>query len=142
MAAPGVDWQWFRDAEMRDNEGKFKERVAVNQKSIAELILVEVAHLHNLTVDEIVSITREREVVLPRQKAMVLMDKYTTLTLAKIGNEFSGKDHATVLHAKKTIANICETDKSFKAEFDDLDAIIRYKLKEAKLDKYTKMRVV
>ena len=55
--------------------------------------------------------TRKREVVEARQIAMLLSSRMTKASLAYIGNKVGGKDHATVLHARTTIMNLCETDK-------------------------------
>ena len=63
---------------------------------------------------------RKRELVVARQLFMVLLEKYTNKTLAHIGG-LLGKDHATVLHAKKTIKDLVDTDKSFRVMYSELD---------------------
>ncbi len=50
---------------------------------------------------------------------------YTNSSLAVIGNKCGNKDHATVLHACKTIRNLVDTDKRFKRYVDELDNIIK-----------------
>ena len=65
--------------------------------------------------------TRKREYVYARQIAMMLISKYTRFSLAKIGQEFGGRDHATVLHACRTVVNLSETDKQFRHYLEDLE---------------------
>ena len=65
--------------------------------------------------------TRKREVVQARQIAMYFSKKMTKSSLANIGMNCGGKDHATVLHACRTVNNLSETDKVFKNYLDDLE---------------------
>ena len=65
--------------------------------------------------------TRKREIVQARQIAMYFSKKLTKSSLANIGAHCGGKDHATVLHACRTVNNLAETDKQFKAYLNDLD---------------------
>jgi hypothetical protein len=70
-------------------------------------------------------VTRKREIVQARQIAMVMCEKYTDYSQVVIGHYIGGKDHATVNHAKKTVANLCETDKSYRLWFDAIDRRIK-----------------
>jgi len=65
--------------------------------------------------------TRKREVVQARQIAMYFAKKMTKSSLASIGMTCGGKDHATVLHACRTVNNLAETDKSFRVYLEELD---------------------
>lgn len=60
--------------------------------------------------------TRKREVVTARQIAMYFSKQYTTASLATIGQEIGGKDHATVLHACKTVENLSDTERPFRGK--------------------------
>jgi len=60
--------------------------------------------------------TRKREVVLARQIAMYFSKQYTTASLAVIGAQIGNKDHATVLHACKTIENLSDTERPFRGK--------------------------
>lgn len=73
--------------------------------------------------------SRKREYVFARQVAMWLISKYSTATLEKIGSQFAGKDHATVLHAKKVINNLIDTDRKVKEQIKDLENIIKLNTK-------------
>uniref|UniRef100_UPI00404B2BA8 chromosomal replication initiator protein DnaA n=1 Tax=Flavobacterium sp. TaxID=239 RepID=UPI00404B2BA8 len=64
--------------------------------------------------------TRKRDVVQARQLAMFFAKKYTKASLANIGSQIGDRDHATVLHACKTIDNLASTDKQFKKYVDDI----------------------
>jgi chromosomal replication initiator protein len=65
--------------------------------------------------------TRKREIVQARQIAMYFAKKMTKSSLANIGLHCGGKDHATVLHACRTVNNLSETDKHFRRYLEDLD---------------------
>jgi chromosomal replication initiator protein len=52
---------------------------------------------------------------------MYFSKSLTKASLATIGAEIGGKDHATVLHAFKTVNNLMETDKSFKTQMSELE---------------------
>ncbi len=65
--------------------------------------------------------TRKRNIAQARQLAMYFAKKYTKNSLASIGSQIGGRDHATVLHACKTIDNLIETDKEFRKHHDDIN---------------------
>jgi chromosomal replication initiator protein len=75
----------------------------------------------DLNIELLKSKTRKREVVQARQIAMFFSKKFTKSSLANIGAHCGGKDHATVLHACKTVNNLMETDKQFRAYIDDIE---------------------
>lgn len=69
--------------------------------------------------------SRKREVVQARQIAMYLAKNYTDFSTAKIGTLIGNKDHATVLHACKTIKEQKEVDKAFRTELDEIQAELK-----------------
>jgi chromosomal replication initiator protein len=75
----------------------------------------------NLPVELMKSKTRKREVVQARQIAMFFAKSLTKSSLATIGMHCGGKDHATVLHACKTVNNLMETDKRFRLYLEELE---------------------
>ena len=75
----------------------------------------------DLPLEILKSKTRKREVVQARQISMYFSKKMTKSSLANIGAHCGGKDHATVLHACKTVTNLSETDKQFKIYLSDLE---------------------
>lgn len=74
----------------------------------------------DMPVDLIKSKTRKREIVQARQLAMFFSKELTKNSLATIGAHCGNKDHATVLHACRTVNNLTETDKRFKAYVVDI----------------------
>lgn len=76
---------------------------------------------YGLPIDQIHAKTRKREIVQARQVAMYFAKKHTKSSLATIGQQCGNKDHATVLHACKTISNLIDTDKEFKASLNRID---------------------
>ncbi|MDR2084027.1 MAG: chromosomal replication initiator protein DnaA [Bacteroidales bacterium] len=74
-----------------------------------------------ISIETCKSSTRRREIVQARQLIMYLTKKYTKLSLTSIGQQCGNKDHATVLHACKTISNLLETDKLFKGHADTIE---------------------
>lgn len=75
----------------------------------------------NITPDQLHSKTRKREIVQARQIAMFFSKSLTKSSLASIGSQIGGKDHATVLHACKTVNNLIDTDKRFKQTIDNIE---------------------
>ncbi|MDA0714656.1 MAG: chromosomal replication initiator protein DnaA, partial [Bacteroidetes bacterium] len=75
----------------------------------------------DLPIELLKSKTRKREVVQARQIAMYFAKKMTKSSLANIGMHCGGKDHATVLHACRTVNNLHETDKQFRRYLEDLE---------------------
>jgi chromosomal replication initiator protein len=71
--------------------------------------------------------TRKREIVLARQIAMYFSKNLVipTPSLSTIGGQIGNKDHATVLHACKTIHNLITTDKYFRLQIDKLECILK-----------------
>ncbi|MCR4964806.1 MAG: chromosomal replication initiator protein DnaA [Bacteroidales bacterium] len=103
-----------------------KEMVDKYVKSNAKEISIEyiqkiVGDYYNISVETINAKTRKSEIVLARQLCMYFAKKYTKLPLSTIGTYCGNKDHATVLHACKTIANLYDTDKKMRASIDDID---------------------
>lgn len=64
--------------------------------------------------------TRKRHIVQARQLAMYFAKRMTKSSLASIGAQIGQRDHATVLHACKTVDNLNQTDKQFRRYVEDL----------------------
>lgn len=96
--------------------------VKSNNKEISiDYIQKIISDYFDIPVDTINSKTRKREVVQARQLSMFLSKKYTKASLSTIGLNCGNKDHATVLHACRTINNLKDTDKQFKRYIDDIE---------------------
>ncbi len=75
----------------------------------------------DLPLDVMHTKTRKREIVQARQIAMYFSKSMTKFSLAAIGSQIGDKDHATVLHACRTVNNLMETDKRFKADIQEIE---------------------
>ena len=75
----------------------------------------------DIPIDIMKSKTRKREIVQCRQLAMYFSKQMTKNSLAMIGKHCGNKDHATVLHACKTVNNLADTDKRFKGYLSDIE---------------------
>ena len=80
-----------------------------------------VCNYFSITTDQLHNNTRKRETVQARQIAMFFSKNLTKCSLATIGSQIGGKDHATVLHACKTVNNLMDTDKTFKHQIDEIE---------------------
>ena len=91
-----------------------KREVSIDyiQKVVSEYFQMDVATLQ--------SKTRKRHIVQARQLAMYFAKKFTKASLASIGTQIGKRDHATVLHACKTVDNLSFTDKQFRKYVEDL----------------------
>jgi len=91
-----------------------KREVSIDyiQKVVSKYFDMDVATLQ--------SKTRKRHIVQARQLAMFFAKRMTKSSLASIGSQIGKRDHATVLHACKTVDNLTETDKQFKKYVEDL----------------------
>ncbi|MEE8482373.1 MAG: chromosomal replication initiator protein DnaA [Acidiferrobacterales bacterium] len=97
----------------------FQERlITINniQKTVAEYYKIRVADLH--------SKSRARQVARPRQVAMALSKELTNHSLPEIGDAFGGRDHTTVLHAKRRIADLVDNDSRIKEDYNNLIRIL------------------
>ena len=75
----------------------------------------------DIPIETMKSKTRKREIVQCRQLAMFFSKQMTKNSLAMIGKHCGNKDHATVLHACKTVNNLADTDKRFKGYISDIE---------------------
>lgn len=74
-----------------------------------------------IPVDSLAVKTRKREIVQARQIAMYFAKNLTQSSLASIGSQIGGKDHATVLHACRTVTNLKDIDKNFRLSIDEIE---------------------
>ena len=102
-----------------------KAYVHVSQKEISVNRITEiVCEYFDIDPKDFNSQKRTREVAQARQVAMYLAKQHTKLPLASIGSAIGGRHHATVLHSCKSVSNIMETDKTFKAQIEEIEKLI------------------
>lgn len=117
-----------RDIDMELAERIVRKAVLFESKPITiESIISKVCEHYNIDEAAIHTKTRKREIVQVRQIAMFLAKKHTENSASKIGQLIGKRDHATVLHACKTVKDLIEVDKSFKAEIEEIEASIKRK---------------
>ena len=91
----------------------------------ADLIMDVVADFFGLSVEDLCSESRTRQLVNARQVAMYLVRELTDMSFPQIGKEFGGRDHSTVMHAKDKIANLMKEKHAIYEQVQELTARIR-----------------
>lgn len=99
-----------------------KEHVDVK----ADDIIKQTAQYYGISIDDLLSSSRLRSLVRPRQMAMFLMKKMTSLSYPAISHKFRKKNHTTVLHAIKVIQQRREDDMSIRNDMERLMEILRH----------------
>lgn len=85
-----------------------------------------VAEAWDVTVKDLTSKRRTKDVMIPRQTAMYLIRDLLDLPLAKIGDAFGGRDHSTVINSISRVEEALETDAEFRERFGNLrHAVLR-----------------
>ena len=97
------------------------EAAEVSIKRIQDLV----AERFNLSLEELCGDKRSQNIVYPRQVAMYLSRELTDSSLPKIGKEFGGRDHTTVIHATSKIARLIREDRSVYNLVQELTARVK-----------------
>lgn len=123
---PAIDWR----AKYYELLATFQSRARVKidpmaglrteRPRAADIIRIVAAH-HHLSVNDIVGHYRAQKFVLARQVAVHLTKKLTLLSLPQIGKAFNGRDHTTIIHALKKIAQKLEQDSGVREEIAFLE---------------------
>ncbi len=128
-------------------------------KEYVQMIKRAVSDKFGVPVTQMEAKTRLREVVIARQTAMDLMWNIANMPLKAIGAEFGNRDHSTVIHARKAVSNMIDTDRMYrriqvelmkycqneideaeKAEAIRLEAIIEANRKRAETESWMEKR--
>jgi len=100
--------------------------VNVTEKTINVISIQEaVCGYYSLNIKDIQTKSRKREVVQARQIAMYLARKYTKNSLSSIGEQIGNRDHATVLHACKTITDLLDIDKGMRQSVEAIEGVLK-----------------
>jgi chromosomal replication initiator protein len=91
-----------------------------DQEVSVQLIMDEVAAYFSLSVEDLCSPSRSRQLVTARQIAMYLTRELTDLSLPRIGKAFGGRDHTTVMHAKSKIAGLMQERRTIYNQVQEL----------------------
>lgn len=90
-----------------------------------ELIQETVASYYSVSVDDLKSARRNREVTVPRQVAMYLTREMVGLSLPRIGESFGGRDHTTVMHSCEKIQEVLRDNPGFFSQMEDIRKILK-----------------
>ena len=98
-----------------------KDLLALQEKLVTiENIQKTVAEYYKIKVSDLLSKRRSRSVARPRQVAMALAKELTNKSLPEIGDGFGGRDHTTVLHACRKIAELKKESNNIKEDYSNL----------------------
>ena len=98
-----------------------RDMLALQEKLVTiDNIQKTVAEYYKIKVADLLSKRRSRSVARPRQLAMALAKELTNHSLPEIGDAFGGRDHTTVLHACRKIAELREESNHIKEEYSNL----------------------
>jgi chromosomal replication initiator protein len=97
------------------------EAAEVSIKRIQDLV----AERFSMSLEELCGDKRSQNIVYPRQVAMYLSRELTDSSLPKIGKEFGGRDHTTVIHATSKIARLIREDRSVYNLVQELTARVK-----------------
>ena len=123
-----VAFAGFRDKPISLDLAKeaLEDLLALNRRQISvEFIQKAVADFFKIKVAEMYSKRRHAHIVLPRQIAMYLAKELTQKSLPEIGEAFGGRDHTTVLHAMRKIAEQRQHDPDLNHQIHVLEQTLR-----------------
>ncbi|WP_313370480.1 chromosomal replication initiator protein DnaA, partial [Sedimentibacter sp.] len=101
-----------------------KHLISNNKKITIHDIKEVIANYYNISIDDLVSKKKTKNIAYPRQIAMYIGRKLTDLSLPKLGEEFGGRDHSTVLHAYNKVEEDIENSQEVKKSVDDLISML------------------
>ena len=103
-----------------------KDLLAVQNRQVSlDNIQKTVADYYKIKVAEMFSQKRTRNVARPRQIAMALAKELTQLSYPELGESFGGRDHTTVIHACRKIAELKNADITISRDFEILLQMLR-----------------
>ncbi|TXL63396.1 chromosomal replication initiator protein DnaA [Cerasibacillus terrae] len=88
-------------------------------------IMEVVGEKYNVKIEEFIAKKRTKSIAFPRQIAMYLSRELTDLSLPKIGDEFGGRDHTTVLHAHDKISKLLVDDTVLTKEIEEIKETLK-----------------
>ncbi len=115
-----------REVDIELAKRVISQTVKLEKKQITlEKIQNVVSEYYKIDLDTIHSKSRKREIVQARQVTMFLSKKYTDHSYSHIGNLVGKRDHATVLHACKTVQDSLDIDKLFRLQMKDIEELLQ-----------------
>ena len=96
-----------------------------NRKVTPNDIITKVSRLYDVSVEDMISKSRQNKVVMPRFVAMYLIRKLTDMTTTEIGKQFGDRDHSTVVNAINKIEDDMKNDPEFREQLEELIVELR-----------------
>ncbi|WP_152487453.1 MULTISPECIES: chromosomal replication initiator protein DnaA [unclassified Pseudomonas] len=110
-----------RDITIELIRESLKDLLALQDKLVSiDNIQRTTAEYYKIKISDLLSKRRSRSIARPRQVAMALSKELTNHSLPEIGVAFGGRDHTTVLHACRKIAELRESDADIREDYKNL----------------------
>lgn len=110
-----IDLEVAKNA-LGDSVSPEQRRITIQQ------IFEAVTKYYNVRPSDLQSKKRHKSIAFPRQVCMFLARRHTRFSLEEIGGYFGGRDHTTVLHGVRTVAQDCKDDREIAKQIDHLEA--------------------
>jgi chromosomal replication initiator protein len=101
-----------------------KHLISNNKKVTLNDIKEIVSNYYNISTEDLVSKRKTKNIAYPRQVAMYIARKLTDMSLPKLGEEFGGRDHSTVLHAYNKVEDDMENSQEIKKNIEDIISML------------------
>lgn len=102
-----------------------RDLLAIQDRQVSiDNIQRTVAEYYNIKISDLLSKRRNRTIARPRQVAMALAKELTNHSLPEIGEAFGGRDHTTVLHACRKIAELKESSTDLAEDYKNLSRLL------------------
>lgn len=121
LEATVVEMKVIQDAMLAERGKLAEEELDLTPRPTMKLIKRVVGKHYNLSHDELISQRRLKPLVFPRQIAMHLCKRLTLKSLPEIGRHFDRRDHTTVMHANRKIANLRLVDLGLDQLLNELE---------------------
>jgi chromosomal replication initiator protein len=116
-----------REVDLDLTQRVVSQSIKIEERKITiEKIQDTVSNYYKVELCDIHSKSRKREIVQARQISMFLSKKYTDFSLAHIGHKIGNRDHATVLHACKTVQDSIDINKSYRSQVQDIEKQLKH----------------
>ncbi|WP_284140669.1 MULTISPECIES: chromosomal replication initiator protein DnaA [unclassified Virgibacillus] len=104
-----------------------KDIIPSNKPKVVTIKKIQevVGEKYNLKLEDFIAKKRTKSIAFPRQIAMYLSRELTDSSLPKIGEEFGGRDHTTVIHAHEKIAKMIDSDTLLQKEIEEIKEEIK-----------------
>ncbi len=114
-----------RDISLEFAKEALKDLLALQDQQVSiENIQKTVAEYYKMRVSDLLSKRRNRSVARPRQLAMAIAKELTNHSLPEIGDAFGGRDHTTVIHACKKIAELRRSEERLQEDYINIERIL------------------